>query len=36
LRVSVDINHIIDQDDVSPDTVSVDVELADDTVTVRR
>lgn len=36
LRISVDINHILDQADVHPDTVSVEVELVGDHVTVVR
>ena len=34
LRVSVDVNHLIDQDDVLPDTASVNIALAGNTVTI--
>lgn len=34
LQVSVDVNHLIDQDDVRPDTVSLNIELSGDTVRV--
>jgi hypothetical protein len=36
LHISIDVNHIVDQDDVAPDTISVDVKLAGDHVTVLR
>ena len=36
LRISVDVNHILDQADVHPDTISIDLELAGDHVTVVR
>jgi hypothetical protein len=34
LRITVDVNHLVDQDDVAPDTISVDLELTGDTLTV--
>jgi hypothetical protein len=34
LRISIDVNRLIDQDDVLPDTASIDIELAGSTVTV--